>query len=41
MDTAIKMWQSKDYSISEICEAVGCSKQTLYNAINRAGATRD
>lgn len=41
MGTAIKMWQSKDYSISEICEAVGCSKQTLYNAINRAGATRD
>lgn len=41
MDTAIKMWQSKDYSISEICEAVGCSKQTLYNAIKRAGATRD
>lgn len=40
MDTAIKMWQSKDYSISEICEAVGCSKQTLYNAIKRARATR-
>lgn len=41
METAIKMWQSKDYSISEICEAVGCSKQTLYNAIKRSGATRD
>lgn len=41
MDTAIRMWQSRDYSISEICEAVGCSKQTLYNAIKREGATRD
>ena len=41
METAIKMWQSRDYSISEICEAVGCSKQTLYNAIKRAGATRE
>lgn len=41
MDTAIKMWQSKDYSITEICEAVGCSRQTLYNAIKRANASRD
>lgn len=41
MDIAIKMWQSKDYSIIEICDAVGCSKQTLYNAIKRSGATRD
>lgn len=41
MDTAIKMWQSKDYSINEICSAVGCTKQTLYNAIKREGATRD
>lgn len=41
MDTAIKMWQSKDYSISEICDAVKCSKQTLYNAIQRSGATRE
>lgn len=41
MDTAIKMWQSKDYSITEICEAVGCSRQTLYNAIGRAGVSRD
>lgn len=40
METAIKMWQSKDYSVSEICETVNCSKQTLYNAIKRAGATR-
>lgn len=41
MDTAIKMWQSKDYSIAEICEAVGCSRQTLYNAIKRANVSRD
>lgn len=41
MGTAIRMWQSKDYSISEICETVGCSKQTLYNAIRREGVTRD
>lgn len=40
MDTAIKMWQSKEYSISEICEAVGCSKQTLYNEIHRREITR-
>ena len=41
MDTAIKMWQSKDYSITEICEVVGCSRQTLYNAIKRANVSRD
>ena len=41
MDTAIKMWQSKDYPITEICEAVGCSRQTLYNAIKRANVSRD
>ena len=41
MDTAIKMWLSKEYSISEICLAVGCSKQTLYNAIRHEGVTRD
>lgn len=41
MDTAIKMWRSKDYSIDEICTAVGCSKQTLYNAIKREGVARD
>lgn len=41
MDAAIKMWQSKDYSITEICEAVGCSRQTLYNAIKRANVSRD
>lgn len=41
MDTAIKMWQSKDYSITEICEAVGCSRQTLYNSIKRANVSRD
>lgn len=40
MDIAIKMWQSGDYSINEICSAVGCSRQTLYNAIHRTGATR-
>lgn len=41
MDTAIKMWQSKDYSITEICEAVDCSRQTLYNAIKRTNVSRD
>ena len=41
MDTAIKMWQSRDYSISEICSAVGCAKQTLYNEIKRRGVTRE
>ena len=41
MDIAIKMWQSKDYSISEICEAVGCARQTLYNEVRRRGLVRD
>lgn len=41
MSTAVRMWQSKDYTVSEICDAVGCSKSTLYNAIHRSGATRD
>lgn len=41
MDTAIKMWLSKDYSISEICETVGCAKQTLYNEVHRRGLVRD
>lgn len=41
MKTAVKMWQSRDYSISEICSIAGCSKQTLYNAIKREGVTRD
>lgn len=41
MDTAIKMWLSKDYSITEICDAVGCAKQTLYNEIHRRGLARE
>lgn len=41
MDTAIKMWQSRDYSINEICETVGCVRQTLYNEIHRRGLVRD
>lgn len=41
MDTAIKMWQSKEYSINEICEAVGCARQTLYNEVHRRGLVRD
>lgn len=41
MDTAVRMWQSGDYSVSEICEAMNCCRQTLYNAIKRAGAVRD
>lgn len=41
MDTAVRMWQSGDYSVSEICEATNCCRQTLYNAIKRAGAVRD
>lgn len=41
MDTAVKMWLSKDYSVSEICSTVGCAKQTLYNEIHRKGLSRD
>lgn len=41
MDTAIKMWLSKDYSITEICDAVGCARQTLYNEIHRRGLVRE
>lgn len=41
MDTAIRMWQSKDYSVSEICETVGCARQTLYNEVKRRGITRN
>ena len=41
MDAAIKMWQSKEFSINEICDTVGCAKQTLYNEINRRGVSRD
>ncbi|WP_165170560.1 recombinase family protein [Adlercreutzia sp. ZJ242] len=41
MDTAVKMWLSKEYSVSEICTAVGCCKQTLYNEIRRKGVSRD
>lgn len=41
MDTAIKMWQSRDYSISEICETVGCVRQTLYNEIHRRCLVRE
>ena len=41
MDTAIRMWQSRDYSIQEILEIAGISKQTLYNEIKRRGVTRD
>lgn len=43
MDTnaEIRIWQSKEYPAGEICEAAECFKQTLYNAINWADATRD
>ena len=41
MDTAIKMWLSKDYSITEICDAVGCARQTLYNEIHRRDLVRE
>lgn len=41
MDTAVKMWLSKEYSVSEICSTVGCAKQTLYNEIHRKGLSRD
>ena len=41
MDTAIRMWQSRDYSISEICQTAGCARQTLYNEIHRRGLSRD
>lgn len=40
METAVKMWLSREYSVSEICEAVGCARQTLYNEIRRRGVTR-
>lgn len=41
MDSAIRMWLSKEFSISEICDTVGCAKQTLYNEIKRRGVSRD
>lgn len=31
MGTAIRMYESGEYSVNEICAAVGCCKQTLYN----------
>lgn len=40
MDTAIRMWQSGDFSVAEICASVPCSKQTLYNEIGRRGIRR-
>lgn len=40
MDTAIRMWQSKDYTIKEICAISGFTKQTLYNEIKRRGIAR-
>lgn len=41
MDTAIRMWQSRDYSVQEILEISSISKQTLYNEIHRRGVSRD
>lgn len=41
MDTAVRMWLSRDYSISEITEACGIARQTLYNEIRRRGVSRD
>lgn len=41
MNTAIRMWESHDYSINEICSIAGIAKQTLYNEIKRRGITRD
>lgn len=41
MDTAIRMWQSGDYTLSEICAIAGVAKQTLYNEIKRRGISRD
>lgn len=41
MDTAIRMWQSKEYSVQEILDIASISKQTLYNEIKRRGITRD
>lgn len=40
MDTAIRMYESGDYFISEICKTTGCCKQTLYNEIHRRGVAR-
>ena len=35
MDIAVRMWESREYSISEICEANKCCKQTLYNELRK------
>lgn len=36
LDTALKMYESGEYSVSEICKANGICKQTLYNHLNKA-----
>ena len=35
LDLALKMYKSKDYSISEIIKATGISKATLYNYLRK------
>lgn len=40
VDTALKMYHSKNYSIKQITEATGISKTTLYRYIDKGGAQR-
>ncbi|MDT3694721.1 MAG: recombinase family protein [Mucispirillum sp.] len=40
MELALKMYDSKDYSISEIEHASGISKSTLYRYLNISGAIK-
>jgi DNA invertase Pin-like site-specific DNA recombinase len=40
INTAMKMYKSKQYSIKEICQTVGISQSTLYKAINKKGVTQ-
>lgn len=39
LDTAIRMYESNDYSVSEICKANGICRQTLYNHLKKKQAS--
>ena len=41
MDTAIRMYLSRDYSVAEVCRIAQISKQTLYNELKRRGVSRE
>lgn len=41
MNTAIRMYMSRDYSVAEVCSIAQISKQTLYNELKRRGVSRD